>query len=377
MARKGKWLSGVTAHTSAGEAARLALESRLYLVWRYLPLAAERSDEDPEYVHQLRVATRRAMAALETFAAFLPRKRGKRLTRRLRKVRKAAGAARDSDVLLARLREQARSRPNPAWAAVLAHVETQRRDAQRPIERIYAKLQRERFGRKLERFLRNVRFRGRKNKPAEHRNGHDAKNGDAAGHEPTFGQFARDSLRQAVEETFLAAGGDLNEIEALHQLRIRGKHLRYAMELVAGVLDPAMRDELYPTVERMQEKLGEVNDHAVGILTIEKLKKSADADSSEALEALVRAEQTALAESREAFLAWWTPQRAGELRRRFDELLGAVRSDEVEHAEDAAPAGQALPQLDQQATGAGSSPADLPPAAGAARPPVTADQPGD
>ena len=56
-------------------------DARLRTLWNWLPLAAKNADDDVEYVHQLRVASRRAMAVLEIFDAMLPRKRSKWLTR--------------------------------------------------------------------------------------------------------------------------------------------------------------------------------------------------------------------------------------------------------------------------------------------------------
>ena len=49
------------------DAARPMIDSMLGTVWHYLPLAAEQPGDDVEHVHQLRVATRRAGAALSIF----------------------------------------------------------------------------------------------------------------------------------------------------------------------------------------------------------------------------------------------------------------------------------------------------------------------
>ena len=54
------------------EVAHGVLASHLQSGLRWLPLAAEKSEEDVEYVHQLRIASRRAVAALRTFAELIP-----------------------------------------------------------------------------------------------------------------------------------------------------------------------------------------------------------------------------------------------------------------------------------------------------------------
>src|SRR5271166_2129584 len=52
------------------------------------------------------------------------------------------------------------------------------------------------------------------------------------------------------------ASDDLNDCENLHQVRIIGKRLRYAMEVFAGCFAPPFREKLYPAMEEMQTILG-------------------------------------------------------------------------------------------------------------------------
>jgi CHAD domain-containing protein len=96
----GKWIEGLKPDMTTSIAAREVLIARFQVVRHYLPLAVEKPFENPEYVHQLRVGTRRASAALRVFADCLPRKHLKSARRSLRGIRKAAGDARDWDVFL-------------------------------------------------------------------------------------------------------------------------------------------------------------------------------------------------------------------------------------------------------------------------------------
>src|SRR5262245_13803737 len=96
----GKWVPGLTPSMSVTEAAQAVLAARFEVVRHFLPLAAEKPYEDPEYVHQLRVGTRRAGAALRVFRDCLPRKARKTVKLYLRAIRRAAGDARDWDVFL-------------------------------------------------------------------------------------------------------------------------------------------------------------------------------------------------------------------------------------------------------------------------------------
>ena len=107
----GKWINDLEAGTPLPEAARLVLEVRLRVVADHLPRAMHEADRDPEHVHQLRVATRRADAALRIFRPCLPRKVYKEARRRLRTIRRAAGAARDWDVFLASLAQGRKAEP--------------------------------------------------------------------------------------------------------------------------------------------------------------------------------------------------------------------------------------------------------------------------
>src|SRR4051794_33720985 len=100
---EGKWISDLKPQSPLAEAARHVLFVRLQVVKDHLPRATLEADRDIEYVHQLRVGTRRADAALRIFKACLPKKVHRKARRRLRKLRRAAGAARDWDVFLADL----------------------------------------------------------------------------------------------------------------------------------------------------------------------------------------------------------------------------------------------------------------------------------
>src|SRR5207244_4505302 len=71
--RSSKWIDGLRPEMGVSQAARKTLRRRLEAVWFLLKPAAEKADQSPEHVHQLRVSTRRAMAALEGYAELLPR----------------------------------------------------------------------------------------------------------------------------------------------------------------------------------------------------------------------------------------------------------------------------------------------------------------
>ena len=95
----GKWVRLCSCGDDVIAAASLTIDARIRSVIQLLPPAAYRHEETPEHVHRLRVATRRALAALELYADCFCPKRGERMRSQMRRIRKVAGKARDLDVL--------------------------------------------------------------------------------------------------------------------------------------------------------------------------------------------------------------------------------------------------------------------------------------
>jgi CHAD domain-containing protein len=290
----GKWIPELTADTPLSEAARHALHVRLDVVQRHLPLAIEQADRDPEHVHQLRVATRRAGAALRIFASCLTGKALKTARKRLRRVRRAAGEARDWDVFLfdasARLKE-APAAQHAGLHYLLGYAASQRATAQVHLV--------ETGGRECRRFEALLAETLDAIRPPDR-------------HDDTLAALARPLLARQLDELEEKAGGDLSDYAHLHQVRIAGKRLRYAMELFAGCFDESFKEELYPQVEAMQEILGRANDSHVAAQRLEAnlaQGRAALGTVWKALRpgvaALLRFHRLRLPRERRAFLAWW------------------------------------------------------------------------
>jgi hypothetical protein len=88
-AQIGKWILNVAPNDCTSDIAVRTLKARFAAVQHYLPLAADKAEEDPEYVHELRVWTRRASAALDLYVDFLPRRRRGRMKGQLKRLRRA------------------------------------------------------------------------------------------------------------------------------------------------------------------------------------------------------------------------------------------------------------------------------------------------
>lgn len=306
MANKTKWVAADSPDQPVQDVARDALRTRLDLVWHYLPQAAHGPHDDIELVHQLRVATRRAMAAVGIFGELLSPRRKQWFEKRLRQVRKAAGDARDFDVLAERLANRLAEHDETRLELLLEEVTRRRQAAQRPIDRAYAKLRRKDFRRRERKLIRHVRLRTQADLDQQ----------------PSFAEAGRRALRNLAHDFFAAAAADLSDSQSLHAFRIQGKRLRYAMEVFAEAFAPPLRKKLYPQVERLQAKLGDINDHASARRHFEEWIATTERnDVADALRRQIDEETTALGECTARFFQWWTPKRSQALRKRFAELL--------------------------------------------------------
>lgn len=304
MGSKTKWIEGRPDDPSP-KIARRALKSRLERMGYYLARAVDKSSVETENVHQLRVVARRTAAAIEIFDAYLPPGRARWLSKQVKRVRQAAGAARDFDVLLLRWTEHVRHVHSDEVALLLAEVNERRRDAQAPIQAVYQKLIDKRFKERVNKLLARIRWQG------------DEQTCDAR-----LGCTARIALGKLVVPYLQAARAELTDPEALHAFRIQGKQVRYAMEVFAGAFGMEFRQELYPLVAALQDRLGAINDHVTARAYFEQWSaEAATCATRQALEMAIAQERQAFETSRQEFLVWWTAERRQDLERRFERYV--------------------------------------------------------
>ena len=239
---EGKWIEGLTPDTPAVDAARAVLAARLGGVRHYLPLAVE-SPGAVENVHQLRVATRRAAAALRLFRPLVPAKSYKQLRGTLRAIRTAAGHARDWDVFAIGLDTSPALQKDPLSSArdfLTTYSLGCRAAAQHEIDAA-AVAYSQPLDEVSDRLLDTL------------------KPGDG---EP-FATVAEEAMGDLLARFTTALDADPATPEELHALRILGKQLRYAMELFADCYAKPFGGELYSAVEALQEHLGATKDGVV------------------------------------------------------------------------------------------------------------------
>ncbi|MCC7086644.1 MAG: CHAD domain-containing protein [Pirellulales bacterium] len=305
MAKNSKWIEANCKDEPVSHVACRVIRSRLKAVCGWLIQAAEDDLRGGESVHQLRVATRRAMVAIDLFERLLPRRRSNWLRKRLKQIRKTAGPARDLDVMAKRLSTDVDQRSAgddmvDGLTAMLEQIAEARCDAQADIIEVRRKLKKTGFSRRARKLADKAHWRVDESL------------------EPTFHSAAAATMRTIVTEFFDAAESDLDCTQALHEIRIAAKHLRYAMEVFAGVFSSAFRGELYPLIEQLQEQLGTVNDHATAQRQYSQWLTNHDCQPQRSiLQKLIAQEAAALQQSTAAFRQWWTSQRAADLKARL------------------------------------------------------------
>lgn len=198
---------------------------------------------ETEPVHRMRVATRRLRAALRVFQDVVPTAQGAR--RRLRRLARRLGAVRDRDVMAALLRRQLKQGLAPAERQrLLALLRAVRRERAQALQRLARRLG-ERRQRALRRSVAQLAHRG-------------AAPGDDE-ELATIG-LARAVARLADEVSRQSAMREARPSpDALHQLRIAMKRLRYVLEFHASAGGLAYDAEL-EVARAVQDCLGELRD---------------------------------------------------------------------------------------------------------------------
>ena len=128
---------------------------------------------------------------------------------------------------------------------------------------------------------------------------------------------------KSVKAFFAAEPPQLNDLDALHKFRIRGKELRYAMELLVAafprlVSDPAL--SAHRTVPGSARRDQRPRRRAQTIPQLE-YRNHRSAHCANTCRQLVRRERKRLRRSVLRFAYWWTPGRSKQVHRRFRDSL--------------------------------------------------------
>ncbi len=295
------WIVTENGGRPAALVAARALRKRLDAVWRELPAAGSQASRDPESVHRLRVATRRAIAALDAFEDLLPGKQVAWFTKQLRRIRRSAGEARDLDVLTGRLAEDTAGAGSRARRRLVAMLAKQREISRQPIRTRHERLVEGAWLDRVEKLVAGAASTDRR---------------------LTFEAYARRRFRPLMRRFFAVADRKLRDADEIHALRIEGKKLRYALEIFSSVFPSRVRMRCYDALERLQETLGEFTDHAAAADRFRRLAHDdASAANRDVLELLLADEERQADDARRVFAKWWNADRRRALRRQFERTL--------------------------------------------------------
>jgi CHAD domain-containing protein len=275
-------------------AAALVLEELAGVAELNLPGAVD--DLDPEFLHDLRVSIRRARSVLRELKDVHDPEARAHLRQELKWAQALTGPVRDLDVQLLE------------WPELAAHVGDTRAAELEPLRALLAR-RRDREREIMRRGLRGRRFGAALR--AWHALAGEAEGpGDDAGRpiEATAGERILKVRRRILRD-----GGTIDADspdEALHDLRKRGKELRYLLELFGSVFPAKAVDPLLSALKDLQKVLGRFQDRAVQVETLRDLRHDLAAEPEgpaalialgPVLDALLADQEAARAEFAEAF----------------------------------------------------------------------------
>ena len=111
---------------------------------------------DIEFVHEMRVTSRRLRAAMDNFADCFPEKAFKKHYKRVKAITRTMGSVRDLDVLITRFQRGLDTLSEVEQMDIrglIEHLQHQREEARKPMLMLFAKLEKINFETKFLRFF--------------------------------------------------------------------------------------------------------------------------------------------------------------------------------------------------------------------------------
>ncbi|HLL75151.1 MAG TPA: CHAD domain-containing protein [Pyrinomonadaceae bacterium] len=246
--KKSKWIEGLDCDATARAGVAFVLRAKLERMCALRDAALDFSDI--EGVHKMRVASRRLRSALRDFQPYLAEKVS---SKRLKAVARALGAVRDEDVaieMVEKLIAEADEEAREGIARIAGGRRARREEARAALTAAVSDAAlgelRETFNAQLDEAAAETAANGGRRRP---------------GRTTRFSHVGGDIVRARFEE-LRESGRSLYEpfeVEPLHEMRIRAKRLRYAIELFTQCWGESV--EPYASeIAKLQEHLGELHD---------------------------------------------------------------------------------------------------------------------
>jgi len=208
--------------------------------------------DDIEYVHRMRVASRRLRSALGLFNNYFPENHAAKWRREMKGITRALGKARDLDIQILLVKERCQGendeRYKPGYGCLLLRLTQQRSKVQQKVVSAINTLKESQTLEEMKNLLKRVSLE------------------EIHQYTPALVSIAKKAINNALD-TFLTYEEFIQTSDngkKLHAMRIAGKHLRYTME----IFSPLYQDGINPFIEIMkeiQDQLGEIHDCDVWI----------------------------------------------------------------------------------------------------------------
>jgi len=210
-----------------------------------------RQAEDIEYIHRMRVASRRLRAALDLFQDTVPRKKFSEWEKQVKRITRALGVARDADVQIAALDEFLRTlgepRCKPGIERLRLRLQQRRARLQTDVVKALDDWGTSAIADDMAQSLRQTLVQARLDQ--------------IEATSPLVWQLAHDNISLRLEE-FLSYESCVNkpeQVAELHAMRIAAKRLRYTLEIFAPLYEDELKEPL-KAVRESQEVLGDIHD---------------------------------------------------------------------------------------------------------------------
>ncbi len=275
-------------------------------------------NRDMKALHQMWTASRRLCEVLNVFRFSFKRRHLKRLTKRLKPIVVALCAARDLDAFIRFLQSYRRKIPKEDRAA-LSHLqrykELQRKEISASVRKQVKKLKRRKFIARVKQFVK-MSMNGH---PIPARRPEEI---DLPAPDASLRAFGIPLLEPRVESllSWLPQARVMGDSETLHNMRVRAKRLRYAMEPFEQVFCPDFRP-LISDITALQELLGELYDCDTWVSMVEDFAGLTNG-LNDTMKRLKEHLETRHSELLEELRQTWSPGSELDFRRRFFKVVG-------------------------------------------------------
>ena len=220
-------------------------------------------------------------------------------------IRKAAGDARDLDVMLNRFQDSKVA----GRRRIVRFLRKKRRNAQIPLVKLNVRLNR------------HSQFEGR---------AAQCLNEAVPASDHQVSTWTIERIQRLAQSFVRSRPRDDRDVAAFHRLRVQAKHLRYTLELLSKLGSTRFMPDLYPLICEVQQQLGKLNDHVVAASRLSQLACEVKSRKcASLLSRLSEKEDIKARKSGNRFLRWWTDDRAARVKVLFDDCSSTADASEA------------------------------------------------